>query len=70
MPLPETGICSEMAAVKATSFSLDLTINSVSCFTCSNDFYTAVRNHSASEGRQERRAMQPCSPCKAMVQNV
>lgn len=38
MPLPETGIRSEMAAVEATSFSLDLTINSVSCFTWSNDF--------------------------------
>lgn len=70
MPLPETGICSETAAVEATSLSLDLTVNSASSFTWSNDFYAAVRNHSAREGRQESRAMQPRSPCKAMVQNV
>lgn len=59
MLLPETGICSEMVAVEATSFGLDLTINSVSCSTWSNDFYTAVRNHL--EEKEDRRAEQ-CSP--------
>lgn len=42
MPLPETEIHSEMVAVEATSFCLDLSVNWASCFTWSNDFNTAV----------------------------
>lgn len=70
MPLAETEIHADMVAIEATSFYLDLTVNWASCFMWSNDFNAAVRSHWLREGTQESKAVQPHSPCKAMVQNA